>query len=197
MVLGAPVVADPLAEVVGALWTGASPEPEDVEVGVGEAPLPLLPPEPVPARPCLLLLELRCERLWLGAVLAGWEQFCFVPVLASFCVGRCLVVELGGGHVGVVAVVVVVLVDAAAVVFAGAVVLFPGADELWRVVLVVGAPGGAVLAGRAAPAAVLPPIQPFSALEMASVLASSDSRLRQPTRVLWARSLRCTSQTFG
>jgi hypothetical protein len=42
------------------------------------------------------------------------------------------------------------------------------------------APLGAAVTVRTLPAAVLPPIHPLTALDMAKVLASSDSRERQP-----------------
>jgi hypothetical protein len=65
------------------------------------------------------------------------------------------------------------------------------------VVLVVVVPVGPVVADAAARAAVPAPIQPFSAPEIASVLASSDSLERQPARVTWLWSPRCIEGTFG
>jgi hypothetical protein len=62
---------------------------------------------------------------------------------------------------------------------------------------VVVVPDGGALADGALRAAVAPPIQPFSALDMASVLANCDRRERQPVRAPCVRSLRCIPRTFG
>jgi hypothetical protein len=127
------------------------------------------------------------------------EQFCCVVDLVSPRAGRFAVVGLAGGQVGgvlfaggavvVVAAVVVVVVGVVAVVVVWG----------WVVVVVVVAPVvapvEAVLAGCAPRAPVPPLIQPFSALDNASVLASSESRERQPARLPWVRGLRFMPRT--
>jgi hypothetical protein len=181
----------------------------------------------------------RGERLCLARGLALGEHFCGLACLAWAGAGWALVVERGGGQVGVtlagagagVVVVGVVFVCGVVVVTGGAVVavgvvvagevavavgvvavaevvvtgvvvvgagarcvvvvVVVGADAGCVVVLVLVASVGAALEDWAPRAAVPAPIQPFTAPEMASVLASSDSRERQPVRALWVASLRC------
>jgi hypothetical protein len=193
-VLAPATVSDPLVDGAGAFWADAPAEPVLAEAGAGRPTPPLPRPAPVPAWPCELAPELRRERLRPGCGWAVWKQFCCVVRLASPRAGCCAAVELVGRQVGVAlfaagAVVVVVI--------AGVVVVSVGADVCCVMVPVVVAPVGRALADWAPRAAVVPPIQPFSALDMASVLASSDRRERQPARALWARSLRCIQGTFG
>jgi hypothetical protein len=139
--------------------------------------------------------------------LALWEQFCCVLGLVSPRAGSFAVVGLAGGQVGGVlfagGAVVVVAVVVAAVVGVGVVVgvvvvvvveVVAGVG-VWVVVVVVVvatvvAPVEAVLADCAPRAPVPPLIQPFRALDSASVLASSKSRERQRARLPWARGLR-------
>jgi hypothetical protein len=98
----------------------------------------------------------------------------------------------------VVVVAALVVVAAVVVVVAAVVVVSSvGAVVCCVVVPVVVAAVGAGLADCALRAAVPPPIQPFSAPDIASVLASSDSRERQPAPVLWVRGLPCMQGTFG
>jgi hypothetical protein len=124
--------------------------------------------------------------------------------------GRGFVVELAGRQVGVVlfppgAVVVgvvvvgvlVVGVVVEVVVVPVVVVVSVGAGGCWVVVPVVVARAGAALGECVLPAAVPPAIQPFTALDTASVLASSDTRERQRARVPPDRNLGCIQPTFG
>jgi hypothetical protein len=92
---------------------------------------------------------------------------------------------------GVALVVVVVAVRSveAGVVLAGVLSVSVGTEAPCVALPVVVAVVGAALAACALPAAVAPPTQAFSALDMATVLAISDSRERHPARELWARSL--------
>jgi hypothetical protein len=86
-----------------------------------------------------------------------WEQPGRVLVFVPFCDERCSAVELGGGPVD----------------------LGVGAGA---VVVEVAAGTAGVGLGDCALRAVPTPSQPLSALDIASVLASSDSRERQPRR---------------
>jgi hypothetical protein len=164
-----------------------------------------------------LAAELRCERLPRLFVVVLDEQFWALVRFASVCAERCLasgqvgvvlcavgavnaavvVIELApvvvvGAGVGVVVVSVAVGAGVGvAVVGAGVGVVVVGAGVGW--VGVVVEPEGATLADWA-PRAAVPPIQPFSALERASALASSESRERRPPPVL--RSLRSMEGTF-
>lgn len=111
-----------------------------------------------------------------------------VALGAGICGLVVVVVVVGAGACCVVAVVVVVGAGACCVVFVAVVGGGP-----CGVVVVVGvvAPVGDALTDCALRAAVLPAIQPFSALDTASVLARTDSREGQPARKLWVRSPRC------
>jgi hypothetical protein len=59
------------------------------------------------------------------------------------------------------------------------------------------APVGGTPEGLTLAAAVPPPIQAFTALDMASVLAMSESRERQVAPVMWVESLRCMRGPWG
>jgi hypothetical protein len=142
--------------------------------------------------------------------LALWEQFWCVLPLVPARAERCRAVPLGVTQVGVVlifggavdAVVVVAVSAVAAVVVVGpvdvALVLLAsvGADVCGVVVAAVVVAAGDALAVGALRAAVAPASQPLIALDMASVLASSESRERQPARLPRARSLRCMPRTL-
>jgi hypothetical protein len=124
------------------------------------------------------------------------EQFCCAPRLASPGAGSCPVVELPGGHVAGAlcagGAVVVVVVGVVGVVVVGVVVV--GVVVVGVVVVVVGV---VVVGVGVVDWAVPAPIQLFSALDMASVLASSDNRARQAARLLLLRGLRCMPGTLG
>jgi hypothetical protein len=122
------------------------------------------------------------ERLWRGRGLAGFA--------GGGLAGAVVVVE------PVVVVVVVVVgagVGCAVVVVVEVVVGGGGGGGVVVVVVVVGAAVGGAVAAFAPRAAVDPAIPPFSALDTASVLASSDRRERQAKPVL---GLRLMSGTF-
>jgi hypothetical protein len=160
---------------VGAAGVGAgAPAEPEVAGAFEERPPTLRRRAPVPEWRCVLEPELGCERLLPGADLRLWEQVCFVELLASFRAGGCLVVAPAGGQPGVA------LLARGSVVAAGLVVVgSAGVDACCFVGTVFVDPAGAPLADCAA-CAVPPPIQPFTALDMTSVLAIRDSRERQP-----------------
>jgi hypothetical protein len=137
--------------------------------------------------------EPRRARLCRGRALTLWGGGIVAPAVVGALVVVAPAVVVAAAVVVVEAVVVVaavVVVEAAAVVAAVVVV-----EAVVSPVVV--APAGAVLDDCALRAAVLPAIQPLTALAIASVLATSDSRERQPARVLWLRSPRSISETFG
>jgi hypothetical protein len=133
----------------------AAVEPVDALTGLGLGGAGVVPP--VFAWPEARAAERLGARLRAGDGLVRWEQPRRVLVFVPFCDGRCSAVELGGGQVEVG-------------VGAGA------------VVVVVAAGTAGVGLGDCALRAVPTPSQPLSALDIASVLASSDSRERQPRR---------------
>ncbi len=161
----------------------------------------------------------------LGLGLAGLEQFCCVGRLESTDPRSCPAAEPAGRQVGgtffagsaevvLVGAGVEVVGAATEVVVAGVEVVGPAAEVVVAAVEVVGPAAEVVVTPVVVPCAVgvvvtvdaaigacalramPPPIQPLIALDIASVLASSDSRERQPAREC-IRSLRSISGTFG
>jgi hypothetical protein len=180
-VLATVTVDDPAAGGTGAFGDDAPTAPVLAEAGAG-TPAPALPrPTPLPPGPCLLVPEFRRERLRPRCGSALWP----VVVVVVVVVVDVVVVTVGADTGRGVAPVVVVVVSVGAGV--GRVVMV--------VVVLVGA--GAAVADCAPRAVAAPPIQPFSALEMARMLATSESRPCRPARAPRVRGLRCTHQTLG
>jgi hypothetical protein len=158
----------------------------------------------------VLVPELGRERLSPGCGLALWEQFrCVVPLMPAraerwwavpLAVRQVGVVLIFGGAVVAVVLVVVAAVAAVVVVGPADVVLVllesVGADVCGVVVPAVVVPGGGALEVWALRAALAPASQPFSALDMTSVLASSESRERQPASLPRVRCLRSMPRTL-
>jgi hypothetical protein len=214
------IVGDPLVDGAGAFSADAGVVPE-ADARTERPTPPLARSGPVRAWPCELEPELGRERLPPDCGLAVSEQFRFVLCSASPRAGCCRVGELAGRQVGVAlffagagvggvvvvgvvvgvarVVVAVVVVGVVGVVGVGMaeVVVSVGGGVCCAVVPVMVAPAaGSALAACALLAALPPAIQPFTALDMASVPATSDSRERQPARERRVRGLRCICRTL-
>jgi hypothetical protein len=124
-----------------------------------------------------------------GVVVAG------VVGVARVVVGVVVAVVVGVARV-VVAVVVVGVVGVVGVGMAEVVVSVGGGVCCAVVPVMVAPAAGSALAACALLAALPPAIQPFTALDMASVPATSDSRERQPARERRVRGLRCICRTL-